>query len=87
MIPATANQKNDQRNEKEAPDKFEGWQDMPTPWLIHLAENFLLVVILAGSSITKAGFRSRPHGLRHTPSPQVCKLEEPFALLCFRFHL
>lgn len=54
MIPATANQKNDQRNEKEKlPDKFEGWQDMPTPWLIHLAENFLLVVILAGSSVTK----------------------------------
>lgn len=26
MIPATANQKNDQRNERELPDKFEGWQ-------------------------------------------------------------
>jgi len=50
MIPAIANQKNNQKNEKEKLlDKFERWQDMPTPWLIHLAENFLLVVILAGS--------------------------------------
>lgn len=47
MIPANANQKNTQKNEKEKlPDKFE---DMPAPWSIHLAENFPLVVILAGS--------------------------------------
>ena len=52
MIPATANQKSNQKNEKEKLlDKFEGWQDMPAPWLIHLAEDFLLVVILAGSSM------------------------------------
>lgn len=47
MIPATANQENNQKNEKEKLlDKFE---DMPSPWLIHPAENFPLVVILAGS--------------------------------------
>lgn len=51
---------------------FEGWQDMPTPWLIHLAENLLLVVILSRqfSQTKKLRFQEqRPHGLRHTPSP------------------